>query len=81
MTRRLFALLALPAVALGFAAASPATDQAHAYSWLSPDTVCAIARSQINIAHNGGDDGAADVFYGNAVAYGLQRMGSAPVRI
>jgi hypothetical protein len=37
---------------------------------LSPDTVCAIARSQIHIAHEGGDDGAADVFYGNAVAYG-----------
>jgi len=37
---------------------------------LSPDTVCAIARSQIHIAHDGGDDGAADVFYGNALAYG-----------
>jgi hypothetical protein len=78
MKRRLFALLALPAVALGFAAASPATDQAHAYSWLSPDTVCAIARSQINIAHNGGDDGAADVFDGNAVAYGCNEWDLLP---
>jgi hypothetical protein len=72
MKRRFFALLAVPALALGFALASPGTDQAHAYPSvsLSPDTVCAIARSQIHIAHDGGDDGAADVFYGNAVAYG-----------
>jgi hypothetical protein len=37
---------------------------------LSPDTVCAIAKSQIKIAHDGGDDGAADTYYGNALAYG-----------
>ena len=70
MKRRFFALLAVPALALGFALASPATDQANAYISLSPETVCAIARSQIHIAHDGGDDGAADVFWGNAVAYG-----------
>lgn len=71
MKRRFFALLAGPALALGFGFASPATDQAHAsFMPLSHDTVCAIARSQIRIAHEGGDDGAADVFYGNAVAYG-----------
>jgi hypothetical protein len=70
MKRRFFALLAVPALALGFALASPATDQAHAYMPLSPDTVCAIARSQIKIAHDGGNEGAADVYYANALAYG-----------
>jgi hypothetical protein len=70
MKRRFFGLLAVPALALGFGLASPATDQAHAFPSLSPDTVCAIARSQIHIAHDGGDDGAADVFWANAVEYG-----------
>ena len=70
MKRRFFVLLAVPALALGFALASPGTDEAQAYISLSPDAVCAIARSQIHIAHDGGDDGAADVYYGNAVAYG-----------
>lgn len=70
MKRRFFALLAVPALALGFALATPGTDEAQAYMPLSPDTVCAIARSQIKIAHDGGNDGAADVFYANALAYG-----------
>jgi hypothetical protein len=78
MKRRFFALLAVPALALGFALASPATDEADAYISLSPDTVCAIARSQINIAHDGGDDGAADVFYANAVAYGCNEWDLLP---
>ena len=38
MKRRFFALLAVPALALGFALASP-TDQAQAYIQLDPDTV------------------------------------------
>ena len=50
MKRRFFALLAVPALALGFALASPGTDEAQAYMPLSPDTVCAIANSQIKIA-------------------------------
>ena len=70
MKRRFFALLAVPALALGFALASPGTDEAQAYMPLSPDTVCAIANSQIKIAHAGGDDGSADSFYANALAYG-----------
>ena len=72
MKRRFFALLAVPALALGLALASPGADEAHAYPSvsLSPDTVCAIAASQIKIAHEGGDDGAADTFYGNALEYG-----------
>jgi hypothetical protein len=46
MKRRFFALLAVPALALGFALASPGTDEAHAYMPLSHSTVCAIAKSQ-----------------------------------
>ncbi len=42
MKRRFFALLAVPALALGFAFASPGTDEAHAYIQLHPDTLCAI---------------------------------------
>ena len=37
---------------------------------LHPDTVCAIAKSQVKIASDGGNEGAADTYYGNAVAYG-----------
>ena len=70
MKRRFFALLPVPALALGFALASPGTEQAQAYMPLSPDTVCAIARSQIKAAHDGGNEGAADLFYANALAYG-----------
>ena len=70
MKRRFFALLAVPALALGFALASPGTDEAQAYMPLDPDTVCAIARSQIKAAHDGGNEGAADTYYGNALAYG-----------
>ena len=70
MKRRFFALLAVPALALGFTLASPGADEAHAYTPLSPDTVCAIARSQIKIAHDGGNEGAADLYYANALAYG-----------
>ncbi len=70
MTRRFFALLAVPALALGFALASPGTDEAHAYMPLSHDTVCAIAKSQIAIANAGGDEGSAGSFYANALAYG-----------
>ena len=69
MKRRFFALLAVPALALGFALASPGTDDAHAYMPLSPDTVCAIAKSQIKIAAAGGDEGSADSYYANAQAY------------
>ena len=72
MKRRFFALLAVPALALGFALASP-TDQAQAYIQLDPDTVCAIARSQIKIAHDGGNEGAADTYYANALEYGCDR--------
>jgi len=68
--RRFLALLAVPALALGFALASPGTDEAQAYIQLDPDTVCAIAKSQIKIAHDGGNEGAADVYYANALAYG-----------
>lgn len=70
MKRRLFALLSVPALALSFTFASPGTDEARAYMPLSPDTVCAIARSQIKIAHEGGNEGAADTYYANALAYG-----------
>ena len=70
MKRRFFALLAVPALALGFALASPGTDEAHAYMPpLSPDTVCAIAKPQIKIAAAGGDEGSADSYYANAQAY------------
>jgi hypothetical protein len=70
MKRRFFALLAVPALALGFAFASLGTDEAHALMPLHPDTVCAIAKSQIKIAADGGNEGAADDYYANAVAYG-----------
>jgi hypothetical protein len=70
MKRRFFALLAVPALALGFTFASPGTDDAQAYLPLSHDTVCAIAKSQIKIAAAGGDEGSADSFYANAIAYG-----------
>ena len=70
MKRRFFALLAVPALALGFALATAGTDQAHAFPPLSPDTVCGIARSQIKAAGEGGNEGAADTYYGNALAYG-----------
>jgi hypothetical protein len=72
MKRRFFALLAVPALALGFALATPGTDQAHAYPsiTLPPDTVCGIARSQIKAAGEGGNEGAADTYYGNALDYG-----------
>jgi hypothetical protein len=70
MKRRFFALLAVPALALGFTFASPGPDEAQAYMPLSPDTVCAIAKSQIKIAAAGGDEGSADSYYANAQAYG-----------
>jgi hypothetical protein len=68
MKRRFFALLAVPALAMGFALASPGTDEAHA--WLHHSTVCAIAKSQIAIAQAGGDEGSAGAFYANAKDYG-----------
>jgi hypothetical protein len=40
MKRRFFALLAVPALALGFAFASPATDQAQAIPPIPTDWVC-----------------------------------------
>jgi hypothetical protein len=68
--RRFFALLAVAALALGFALASPGTDEAHAYMPLSHSTVCAIAKSQIAIAQSGGDEGSAGLFYANAKEFG-----------
>ena len=83
MKRRFFALLAVPALALGFAFTSPGTDEAQAYIQLDPDTVCAIARSQIKIAHmctmfdmhyaravDAGDETTAEQLYAEAEAAG-----------
>jgi hypothetical protein len=67
--RRFFTLLAVPALALGFAFASPGTDEAQAHMPLSHSTVCAIAKSQIAIAQSGGDEGAG-LFYANAQEFG-----------
>jgi hypothetical protein len=64
--RRFFALLAVPALTLGFAFASPGTDEAQPYMPLSHSTVCAIAKSQIAIAQAGGDEESAGLFYANA---------------
>lgn len=57
MKRRLFALLAVPALALGFAFSSPATDQAQAY--VSVHTLCALTASRMAEAE----------YYGNVQGY------------
>jgi hypothetical protein len=58
MKRRFFALLAVPALALGFAFASPGTDQAQAYP-INPAlfdiAACSIADALYANAYDQGD--------------------------
>jgi hypothetical protein len=56
MKRRLSALLAVPALALGFALASPATDQAHAVIPTIPTGwVCGYLDMKMGEAEHYGD--------------------------
>jgi hypothetical protein len=55
MKRRFFALLAVPALALGFAFASPATDQAQAIPPIPTDWVCSYVGHKMAEAEYYGD--------------------------
>jgi hypothetical protein len=59
MKRRFFALLAVPALALGFAFASPATDQAQAIPPIPTDWVCSYVGQKMAEAE----------YYGNVSGY------------
>jgi hypothetical protein len=67
MKRRLFALLAVPALTLGFAFASPATDRAEAYYGISPgfglSVACAAADFYYAQAVDAGDETTAEQIY------------------
>jgi hypothetical protein len=55
MKRRFFALLAIPALALGFALASPGTDQAQAYPQVPYGWVCSYLDMKMGEAEHYGD--------------------------
>lgn len=55
MKRRLFALLAVPAVALGVALLSPATDQVQAYPQIPTGWVCVYLDVKMAEAEHYGD--------------------------
>ena len=55
MKRRFFALLAVPALALGFAFASPATEQAQAIPPIPTDWVCGYVGQKMAEAEYYGD--------------------------
>ena len=59
MKRRSFALLAVPALAMGFAFASPATDQAQAIPPIPTDWVCSYVGQKMAEAE----------YYGNVSGY------------
>jgi hypothetical protein len=59
MKRRFFALLAVPALALGFAFASPATDQAQAMPPIPTGWECSFVASKMAEAE----------YYGNVSGY------------
>jgi len=61
MKRRLFALGAVPVLALGFAFASPGTDQAQAY--LSIHQQCALIGMKMAEAEYYGDWASYDYYY------------------
>ena len=63
MKRRFFALLAVPALALGFAVALPGTDQAQAYPIPDFYVACEIANMQIAYAVSQGDEVSARQIY------------------
>jgi hypothetical protein len=71
MKRRLFALLAVPALALGFAFASPGTDQAQAYDpFPSIHQLCAYVGSKMAEAEQYGDWASYDYWYNLAEGLG-----------
>ena len=71
MKRRFFALLAVPALALGFAFASPATEQAQAYDpFPSIHTLCAFIGSKMAEAEYYGDWASYDYWYNQAEGLG-----------
>lgn len=70
MKRRFFALLAVPALALGFAFASPATDQAQASPFISIHTLCAYVGSKMAEAEHYGDWASYDYWYDQAEGLG-----------
>ena len=73
MTRRFFPLLAVPALALGFALASPGTEQAHAYGpWISQATVCSLYNWKIDESIVQGDELTARQWYDQAELAGCE---------
>jgi hypothetical protein len=73
MKRRCFALLAVPALALGFTFASPGTDEAHAAYW-SPWTgywlICTMYDMHYARAVDNGDETTSEQIYAQAEAAG-----------
>jgi hypothetical protein len=73
MKRRFFALLAVSALALGFALASPGPEQAHAYGpWISQATVCALYDWKIGESVMQGDELTARQRYDQAEQAGCE---------
>jgi hypothetical protein len=63
MKRRFFALLAAPALALGFALASPDTDQAQAYPQIPTGWECSFIGLKMAEAEHYGDWVSYDYWY------------------
>jgi hypothetical protein len=72
MTRRLLGVLAVPALALGFAFAPAGTDEAQAYPgpYDLQGVACSIAAGRIAYAASQGDEASAGELYSTAVAGG-----------
>ena len=72
MKRRLFALLAVPALALGFALASPGADEAHALvdPGMGISIYCGMQKQAIATAEYWGDEVSAGQIYAEAQAAG-----------
>ena len=70
MTRRLFAVLAVPALAVGFALASPGTDEAQAYPTIPHGWECSYIGLKMAEAEHYGDWASYDYWYNLAEGLG-----------
>jgi hypothetical protein len=72
MKRRVFAVLAVPALALGFALATPGTEQAQAYPFPSVTDICAMYDWKIAESVAWGDEVTARAWVDQAEAFGCE---------
>jgi hypothetical protein len=75
MKRTFLALLAVPALGLGFALSSPGTDEAQADIYLPMSTVCDIGYAMVGNAFWDGDQKAVDYYYNVLIDAGCTPYG------